>query len=37
TTQAKQTINLLLLLSNNFYPVIPYRRIQKESDELLYK
>ena len=32
-TQAKQIINLLLL--NNFYPVI-YRRVQKESDELLY-
>ncbi|CAD1480477.1 unnamed protein product, partial [Heterotrigona itama] len=34
-TQAKQIINLLLL-SNNFYPVILYRRVQKESDELLY-
>ena len=31
--KVKQIINLLLL--NNFYPVI-YRRIQKESDELLY-
>ena len=27
-------INLLLL--NNFYPVISYRRVQKESDGLLY-
>ena len=27
-------INLLLL--NNFYPVISHRRVQKESDELLY-
>ena len=27
-------INLLLL--NNFYPVISYRRVQKESEELLY-
>ena len=25
-----------LLLFNNFYPVITYRRVQKESDELLY-
>ena len=35
-TQAKQIINLLLL--NNFYPVISYRRVpkEKESDELLY-
>ena len=32
-TQAKQIINLLLL--NHFYSVI-YRRVQKESDELLY-
>ena len=32
-TQTKQIINLLL--HNNFYPVI-YRRVQKESDELLY-
>ncbi|CAD1469987.1 unnamed protein product, partial [Heterotrigona itama] len=31
----KQIINLLLL-SNNFYPVILYQRVQKESDELLY-
>ena len=31
-TQAKQIINLSL---NDFYPVI-YRRVQKESDELLY-
>ena len=27
-------MNLLLL--NNFYPAISYRRVQKESDELLY-
>ena len=27
----------LLLLSNNFYLVISYRRVQKESDELLYR
>ena len=27
-------INLLLV--NNFYPVIPYRRVRQESDELLY-
>ena len=36
-TQAKQVINLLLL--DNFYPVyqfLSYRRVQKESDELLY-
>ena len=33
-TQAKQIINLLLL--NNFHPVMSYRRVQKESDELLY-
>ena len=33
--QAEQTINLLLL--HNFYPVISYRRIQKDSDELLYR
>ncbi|CAD1468681.1 unnamed protein product, partial [Heterotrigona itama] len=33
---AKQIINLLLLLSDNFYPVISYRRVQKESGELLY-
>ena len=25
-----------LLLRNNFYPVMPYRRVRKESDELLY-
>ncbi|CAD1473718.1 unnamed protein product, partial [Heterotrigona itama] len=31
---AKQIINLLLL-SNNFYPVISYRRVQKESGGLL--
>ena len=30
----KQVINLLLL--NNFYPVMLYRRVRKESDELLY-
>ena len=30
----KQIINLLLL--NNFYPVISRRRVEKESDELLY-
>ena len=30
-TQAKQIINLLLL--NNFYPVVSYRRVQKKSDE----
>ncbi|CAD1469530.1 unnamed protein product, partial [Heterotrigona itama] len=33
-TQVKQIINLLLL-TNNFYPAISYRLIQKESDELL--
>ena len=33
-TRTKQIINLLLL--NNFYPVISYRRVPKESDELLY-
>ena len=33
-TQAKEIINVLLL--NNFYPVISYRRVQKESDELFY-
>ena len=32
TTQAKQIINLLLL--NNLYLMISYRRVQKESDEL---
>ena len=32
-TQIKRIINLLLL--SHFYPVI-YRRVQKESDELLY-
>ncbi|CAD1473422.1 unnamed protein product, partial [Heterotrigona itama] len=31
---AKKIINLLLL-NNNFYPVIIYRRIQKEINELL--
>ena len=31
---AKQIINLLLL--NNFYSVISYRRVEKESNELLY-
>ncbi|CAD1474737.1 unnamed protein product, partial [Heterotrigona itama] len=31
---AKLILNLLLL-GNNFYPVILYRRVQKESDELL--
>ena len=31
---AKQIINLLLL--NNFYLVISYRRVEKGSDELLY-
>ena len=31
---AKQIINLLLL--NHFYPVISYRRVQKESDKSLY-
>ena len=31
--QVKQIINLSLL--NNFCPVIPYRRVEKESDELL--
>ena len=25
-----------LLVLNNFYPLISYRRVQKESDELLY-
>ena len=30
--QAKQMISSLLL--SNFYPVISYRRVQKESDEL---
>ena len=30
----KQIINLSLL--NNFYPTLSYRRVQKESDELLY-
>ena len=30
----KQIINLLL--HNNFYPVISYQRVQKESDKLLY-
>ena len=34
TQKAKQIINLLLL--NNFYLVISYRRVEKESDELLY-
>ena len=34
-TQAKQIINLLLL-SNNFYLAISYRRVRKEIDELLY-
>ena len=32
-TQAKQIINLLLL--NHFYPVMSYRRVQKESDEFI--
>ena len=32
--QTKQIINLLLL--NNFYPVMSYRRAQKGGDELLY-
>ena len=34
-TQAKQIINLLLL--SNFHLVISYRRVQKESNELLYE
>ena len=36
-TRAKQMISLLLL-NNNFYPPVSYRRIQneKESDELSY-
>ena len=34
-TEGKQTINLSFL-SNNSYPVIPYRRVEKESDEPLY-
>ena len=34
TQKATQIINLLLF--NNFYPVISYRRVQKESDKLLY-
>ena len=33
-TQAKQIIYLLLL--DNFYPAISYRRVQKENDKLLY-
>ena len=33
-TRAKQIINLLLV--NNFYRVISYRRVQSESDELLF-
>ena len=33
-TRTKQIINLLPL--NNFYPVVSYRRVQRESDELLY-
>ena len=33
-TQVKQTTCLLLL--NHFYPVTSYRRVRKESDELLY-
>ena len=33
-TQAKQIINLLLV--NNFYSVISYRRVQKESGKLFY-
>ena len=32
--KTKQIINLLLL--NNFYSVISYRRVEKDSDELLY-
>ena len=32
--QVKQMISLLPL--NNFYPVISYRRVQKERDELSY-
>ena len=31
-----ETIIINLLLVNNFYPVTTYRRVQKESDELLY-
>ena len=27
---------IYLLLLNNFYPVVSYRRIKKESDELLH-
>ena len=34
TKQAKQIINLLLF--NHFYSIISYRRVSKESDELLY-
>ena len=33
-THARQIINLLL--PDNFYPVMSRRRVQKESDELLY-
>ena len=32
-TQAKQIIHLLIII-NNFYPVILYRRVEEESDEL---
>ena len=35
TQKAKQITNLLLL-SNNFYSMISYRRDEKENDELLY-
>ena len=35
TQKVKQIINLLLL--NNLYLVISYRRVEKESDELINK
>ncbi|CAD1480804.1 unnamed protein product, partial [Heterotrigona itama] len=33
TLKVKQIINLLLV--NNFYPMISYRRVEKESDEFI--